>query len=136
MNASEAQRRAVNKYNATNYTAITVRFGKDEAEEIKDHAKQRGESLNSFFNRAVKAQIAADDKAKERRALALLGAGFVLNHRADIPCWQYIAGEDEAGNVVVVNPDVAVQICAMQLSHVPEADIIRFAAVSAKEENP
>lgn len=51
---SEAQRRAVAKYNAANYERIELRVKKGLKEAIKTHAEKRGETLNEFVNRAIK----------------------------------------------------------------------------------
>ena len=50
---SEAQRKAVAKYNAANYEQIQIRVDKGQKETIKAHAESRGESLNAFINRAI-----------------------------------------------------------------------------------
>lgn len=50
---SEAQRRAVAKYNAANYDRVELRLDKGRKEAVKAHAEARGESLNAFINRAI-----------------------------------------------------------------------------------
>lgn len=50
---SEAQRRAVAKYNAANYDRVELRLDKGRKETIKAHAEAQGESLNAFINRAI-----------------------------------------------------------------------------------
>lgn len=58
---SDAQRRAVAKYNAANYTRIEIRVKKGEAEIIKAHAGNLdGGSVNAFINRAIAEQIKRD----------------------------------------------------------------------------
>lgn len=59
MAISEAQRRAVAKYNAANYDRIELRTAKGKKDEYKDHAAKRGETLNGFILRAI-------DEAMER----------------------------------------------------------------------
>lgn len=50
---SKAQQRAVNKYMAANYDRINLTMPKGRKDEIKAHAESRGESVNSFINRAI-----------------------------------------------------------------------------------
>ena len=50
---SEAQRRAVAKYNAANYDRVELRLDKGRKETVKAHADTQGESLNAFINRAI-----------------------------------------------------------------------------------
>ena len=50
---SEAQRRAVAKYNAANYDRVELRLDKGRKETVKAHAEAQGESLNAFINRAI-----------------------------------------------------------------------------------
>lgn len=68
MSISEAQRRAVAKYNAANYDRIELRVDKGMKDALKAHAerfahKQTGDnpgSLNAFINRAIKEAIVND----------------------------------------------------------------------------
>lgn len=53
MTATKAQQRAVNKYMKENYDEIKVRTEKGKKAKIKAHAESRGESVNSFINRAI-----------------------------------------------------------------------------------
>lgn len=53
MPISEAQRRAVAKYNAANYERIELRVEKGKKESIKAFAESRGESVNSWLNRVI-----------------------------------------------------------------------------------
>lgn len=73
MAISEAQRRAVAKYNAANYDRIELRVDKGMKDTLKAHAerfahKQTGDSspgsLNAFINRAI-AEAIANDLASE-----------------------------------------------------------------------
>lgn len=50
---SEAQRRAVAKYNAANYDRVELRLEKGQKDTVKAHAEAQGESLNAFINRAI-----------------------------------------------------------------------------------
>lgn len=50
---SKAQQRAVNKYMAANYDRINLTMPKGRKDEIKAHAESKGESVNSFINRAI-----------------------------------------------------------------------------------
>lgn len=53
MAVSEAQRRAVAKYNAANYDRIELRVEKGRKEQIQAAAEARGESVNGFINRLI-----------------------------------------------------------------------------------
>lgn len=53
MAISDAQRKAVAKYNAANYERIELRVDKGLKDVIKAHAEARGESVNGFINRAI-----------------------------------------------------------------------------------
>ena len=57
---SEAQKKAVAKYNAANYDRVELRVEKGKKDEIKAFAESRGESLNGFINRAI-------DEAMQRK---------------------------------------------------------------------
>lgn len=57
---SDAQRRAVAKYNAANYERIELRVKRGRKDELKAHAEGMGESLNEFINRALDEQIERD----------------------------------------------------------------------------
>ena len=57
---SDAQRRAVAKYNAENYERLEVRVPKGEKDLIKAHADTMGESVNSFVGRAIHEQMERD----------------------------------------------------------------------------
>lgn len=50
---SDAQRRAVAKYNAANYDRVELRLEKGKKDVVKAHADGRKESLNGFINRAI-----------------------------------------------------------------------------------
>jgi len=53
MTISNAQKRAVAKYNAKAYDRIELKVLKGKKDEIKAHAEKQGESLNGFINRAI-----------------------------------------------------------------------------------
>lgn len=57
---SDAQRRAVAKYNNANYEQIQVRVKTGRKAEIEAHALSRGESVNSFIKRAIDETMARD----------------------------------------------------------------------------
>ena len=62
MAISEAQRKAVAKYNAANYDRVELRLKKGQKDIIKAHADSRGESLNNFVNRAITETMERDKK--------------------------------------------------------------------------
>ena len=62
---SDAQRRAVAKYNAANYDRVELRVEKGTKDSIKAHAEARGETLNGFINRAIAEALERDDAARE-----------------------------------------------------------------------
>lgn len=60
---SDAQRRAVAKYNAENYDRIELRVEKGMKAAIKAHAdKYDGKSVNAFINRAMAETMERDNK--------------------------------------------------------------------------
>lgn len=63
---SDAQRRAVAKYNSANYDQIQLRVVKGKKEKIILHAGSTGESVNTFINRAID-EAMDRDKEKERQ---------------------------------------------------------------------
>ena len=50
---SEAQKRAVAKYNANNYDRVELRLEKGKKDIVKAFAESQGKSLNSFINEAI-----------------------------------------------------------------------------------
>ena len=62
---SEAQRRAVAKYNAANYDRVELRLEKGKKDIAKAHAEAQGESLNAFINRAINETMERDNAARE-----------------------------------------------------------------------
>lgn len=65
MPISEARKRANAKYNAKAYDKTMIRLYAGELDTIRDHAQQRGESLNGFIGRAIREQIQRDNAAGE-----------------------------------------------------------------------
>lgn len=63
MTVSKAQQASVNKYVKSNYDRINVTMPKGKKEVIKTHADGKGESVNSFINRAIDEAI-ENDKSK------------------------------------------------------------------------
>lgn len=59
MATTKAQQKAVHKYVKAKYDRLELTMPKGKKAEIKDHAEARGESVNSFVNRAI-------DEALER----------------------------------------------------------------------
>ena len=53
MATTKAQQRAVEKYVKANYDRIEFKAPKGRKAEIKAHADNRGESMNSFIGRAI-----------------------------------------------------------------------------------
>ena len=60
MAISDAQKRAVAKYNAANYDRVELRLVKGQKDVVKAHAEARGESLNAFVNRAISETMERD----------------------------------------------------------------------------
>lgn len=65
MPISEARKRANAKYNAKAYDKTMIRLYAGELDTIRDHAQQRGESLNGFIGRAIRETIQRDNAAGE-----------------------------------------------------------------------
>lgn len=64
MPASKAQQKAVNKYIKENYDVFQIRMPKGKKDIIKAHAESKGESVNSFINRAVDEAIGRNGEDK------------------------------------------------------------------------
>lgn len=60
MAISDAQKRAVAKYNAANYDRVELRLDKGQKDIVKAHAESQGESLNAFVNRAISETMERD----------------------------------------------------------------------------
>jgi predicted HicB family RNase H-like nuclease len=67
---SEARKRANAKYNAKAYEQLPARVKKGRKEKIMNHADLKGESLNSFINRAINETIKRDLENMPTRAVA------------------------------------------------------------------
>ena len=65
MPISEARKRANAKYNAKAYDKTMIRLYAGELDTIRNHAQQRGESLNGFIGRAIRETIQRDNAAGE-----------------------------------------------------------------------
>ena len=50
---SKAQQKAVQKYVKNNYDRVVLTLPKGKRDLIKDHAKNKKESMNAFINRAI-----------------------------------------------------------------------------------
>lgn len=59
--ASEAQKRATEKWQKEKVEDIRLRVPKGKKLSIQDHATKTGESINSFINRAIDETIARDN---------------------------------------------------------------------------
>ena len=64
MAVSKKQQACVNRYIADKYDRINLTTPKGRKERIKAHAEQRGETVNSFINRAIENQIQTDNENK------------------------------------------------------------------------
>ena len=60
MAISEAQKRAVAKYNAKAYDRIELKVLKGQKEVLQSIAKEQGVSLNGYTKQALQAKIKAD----------------------------------------------------------------------------
>ena len=61
MAISDAQKRAVAKYNAANYDRVELRLEKGQKDIVKVHAEAHGESINAFINRAINETMERDN---------------------------------------------------------------------------
>lgn len=62
MAISEAQRRAVDKYNKANYDRLEIKAAKGKKEQYKLEAAKVGLSLNSFVVQAIENEIIRNNK--------------------------------------------------------------------------
>lgn len=53
MPLTEAKKRANNKYLAENYTVLGVKVRKDYAEEVRQRARERGDTVNAILKAAL-----------------------------------------------------------------------------------
>lgn len=63
MALTEARKRANAKYNAKAYDTFLVRFPKGNKAKAEAHAKDHGESLNGFINRAIDEAMQRDEES-------------------------------------------------------------------------
>lgn len=61
MAVSKAQQKAVAKYMSNNYDELKIRVPKGKKDVLKAHAQSKGESLNSFVNRAIDETVERDN---------------------------------------------------------------------------
>lgn len=62
MATTKAHQQATARYNAKSYDSIMLRVKKGKKEEIQAHADARGESINSFINRAIDETMERDSE--------------------------------------------------------------------------
>mgnify|MGYP004617847381 CR=1 FL=1 len=62
---SEAQKRAVAKYNNKSYDEIKIRVPKGKKDTIKAFADGQGKSLNGFVNEAIDEKMERDSGAEQ-----------------------------------------------------------------------
>ena len=62
MSRSEAENRAIKKYEKEKIDRFLIRIPKGEKEKIAEHAKAQGESTNAFIYRAVNEAIERDNQ--------------------------------------------------------------------------
>lgn len=62
MSSSDAQKRAIKKYDLEKIDRIAMRVPKGKREIIQMHAVKCGESVNAFLNRAVDEAIERDNQ--------------------------------------------------------------------------
>ena len=67
MPLTDAQKKAVRKWNSANYTQLGIFVGKEEAPLIKEHAKEMCESLNGFVNRAMQETMKRDKEKLDQK---------------------------------------------------------------------
>lgn len=63
MPVSKAQAKAQAKWEAQAYDKTLIRLYAGELDTIRNHAQQRGESLNGFICRAIREQMRRDNAA-------------------------------------------------------------------------
>lgn len=66
MAITEAQKRAVAKYNAANYDRIEIKVPKGRKADVDAHAKSKGESVNGLVNALLRADMGmSEDEWKQ-----------------------------------------------------------------------
>lgn len=66
MARTEAENRAIQKYEREKVERIVFRVAKGKKEQMQNHATRQGESLSAFLNRAVKETIERDKQKGNR----------------------------------------------------------------------
>ena len=64
MKTSEAQRRAVQKWDGEKVDRLAIRVKKGMRETIQEHAESQGESVNAFVNRAIVETMERDNAVR------------------------------------------------------------------------
>ena len=64
MARTDAEDRAIKKYEQEKIDKVLVRFPKGKKEQIQQHVANTGESINGFINRAVDQTLSSDDANK------------------------------------------------------------------------
>lgn len=62
---SDAQRRAVAKYNAANYDRIEIKVPKGEKEKISQAAAAAGQSVNAYIGQAINERMEREASNKQ-----------------------------------------------------------------------
>lgn len=62
MAITKNQQAAVSRYVRKNYDRVCITMEKGQREVIQQHAKDHGESMNAFINRAISDRIARESK--------------------------------------------------------------------------
>lgn len=62
MARTEAENRAIQKYEREKVDRVVFRVAKGKKEQIQEHAAARGESLSAFLNRAVDETMERDSQ--------------------------------------------------------------------------
>ena len=65
MPATEAQKRASQKWQKDKVDDLRIRVEKGQREIIRNHAKTQGESLNAFVNRAIMETMERDKQERD-----------------------------------------------------------------------
>ena len=60
--SGKSSTKAKNKYNAANYDNLRIVVPKGTKEIIREHAENKGESINGFVNRAINETMERDNK--------------------------------------------------------------------------
>ena len=63
---SDAEKRAIQKWNSEKVDALRIRVKKGMREVIQDHASSQGESINAFVTRAIQETMDRDKNGSSR----------------------------------------------------------------------